>query len=776
MRRHLTELPQGRKAARAGGLCRVRGGPLHARALAAPGLASGRVVPRPGDRVHRCPGRPAPGHAAALAPPGRPGRAAGRCGARRHRVRGPRRRRADLLLPRQLRVRAGDVRGGHPRPGPRPAAAPCPAHRRPACGGGRPGRGRPGLRRGPAGRHPPRPAVRRADGVVVGRDRAARRRLAPAHRPRPRRPSAAGRDRRLRCASSCSRWSSTAPTSCRAAVGAVAVVAAGVVLFVLLRWVERSGLRERVHDVSEDRAVRRRAPRQPGRRLRDGGARRVGPRVPDARRLRLGPGGRRGRRAAAGGQAAVRGHGGLLRSAVLRLARREPAAARPRRPPVDDRARSGARRRSRSRPPRGRRPAPARAVRHARDRAARRARGRCDRRRSSCTCSRPARARHWSSAPWSRSRSPSPAAPSRPVVGRRSPPVPSSHTHHQPTTSAGWARQITVVRADLLRKHAELRHDEYRFLRGTYYLWLWRAGLEVPEVFGHASVPLVGDLHVENYGTWRDHELVRRWGVNDLDELARGSWLLDPLRLAVSAVLAPHLRLGDHEVCDTVLAAWYAAYAGRRGRPARGASSGGARAGSSPTRTRSTPASARGSRSTTCRLRSSPPPSAWRSRAGGRPGTSTRPAPARWATVAGSGSGLPRTAPGTPARPSSSARRPVSGPRTRCRPVARPGRRSRRRTTRWSRPCDGPAGAARVDDWQVRDLAPDVVRIRPDGLHGRDARRLLEAMAQGVADVHARRPVRRCGRRRPRTVSEGDFAAWSRRWSTRSGPTSAPGG
>jgi Kef-type K+ transport system membrane component KefB len=39
----------------------------------------------------------------------------------------------------------------------------------------------------------------------------------------------------------------------RAAVGAVAVIAAGVVLFFLLRWLERSGLRNRVHDVSEER-------------------------------------------------------------------------------------------------------------------------------------------------------------------------------------------------------------------------------------------------------------------------------------------------------------------------------------------------------------------------------------------------------------------------------------------------------------------------------------------------------------------------------------------
>jgi Kef-type K+ transport system membrane component KefB len=39
----------------------------------------------------------------------------------------------------------------------------------------------------------------------------------------------------------------------RAAIGALAVIAAGVVLFGLLQWVERKGLRSRVHDVSEER-------------------------------------------------------------------------------------------------------------------------------------------------------------------------------------------------------------------------------------------------------------------------------------------------------------------------------------------------------------------------------------------------------------------------------------------------------------------------------------------------------------------------------------------
>ena len=122
--------------------------------------------------------------------------------------------------------------------------------------------------------------------------------------------------------------------------------------------------------------------------------------------------------------------------------------------------------------------------------------------------------------------------------------------------------RIPLERDELRRKHDELAHDEYRFLRGTYYLWLVRAAAEVPDAFGHAAVPLVGDLHVENYGTWRDHDQVHRWGVNDLDELARGSWLLDLVRLATSAVLAPHFSLSEHEVCDTVLTSWYAAAPG----------------------------------------------------------------------------------------------------------------------------------------------------------------------------------------------------------------------
>src|SRR5689334_1344840 len=104
-----------------------------------------------------------------------------------------------------------------------------------------------------------------------------------------------------------------------------------------------------------------------------------------------------------------------------------------------------------------------------------------------------------------------------------------------------------------------MRQHEYRFLRGSYHLWLARLGEDLPELLDGAGAPVIGDLHVENFGTWRDRDQVRRWGVNDFDELARGPVLPDLVRLATSAALAPHLALDEKEVCVEVVAAWSAA-------------------------------------------------------------------------------------------------------------------------------------------------------------------------------------------------------------------------
>jgi hypothetical protein len=48
----------------------------------------------------------------------------------------------------------------------------------------------------------------------------------------------------------------------------------------------------------------------------------------------------------------------------------------------------------------------------------------------------------------------------------------------------------------------------------------------------------VGDLHVENFGTWRDTDGRLVWGVNDFDEACVYPYTMDLVRLATSALLA----------------------------------------------------------------------------------------------------------------------------------------------------------------------------------------------------------------------------------------------
>ena len=51
-------------------------------------------------------------------------------------------------------------------------------------------------------------------------------------------------------------------------------------------------------------------------------------------------------------------------------------------------------------------------------------------------------------------------------------------------------------------------------------------------------MPSVGDLHIENFGTWRDAEGRLVWGVNDVDEACRLPYTNDLVRLGTSAMLA----------------------------------------------------------------------------------------------------------------------------------------------------------------------------------------------------------------------------------------------
>src|SRR5690349_13403775 len=120
-----------------------------------------------------------------------------------------------------------------------------------------------------------------------------------------------------------------------------------------------------------------------------------------------------------------------------------------------------------------------------------------------------------------------------------------------------WLGQrLHLRRDDLDYKHQQMAADAFSFLRATFYRWaeLWPE--EVPEVADAPRVLAVGDLHVENYGTWRDAEGRLVWGVNDFDEASSLPYTVDLVRLATSAGLAAaegHLTINLKEACAAIL-------------------------------------------------------------------------------------------------------------------------------------------------------------------------------------------------------------------------------
>ena len=99
-----------------------------------------------------------------------------------------------------------------------------------------------------------------------------------------------------------------------------------------------------------------------------------------------------------------------------------------------------------------------------------------------------------------------------------------------------------LVEADLRTKHLRMAESAFPFLRATYWRWAETILDICPEFKGAPSVLGVGDLHLENFGTWRDDDGRLVWGVNDFDEAAEMPYPLDLVRLATSALLGcPHV-------------------------------------------------------------------------------------------------------------------------------------------------------------------------------------------------------------------------------------------
>ncbi|BCM92629.1 hypothetical protein IAD21_04511 [Abditibacteriota bacterium] len=119
---------------------------------------------------------------------------------------------------------------------------------------------------------------------------------------------------------------------------------------------------------------------------------------------------------------------------------------------------------------------------------------------------------------------------------------------------------LEIDHSALRVKHDEMAKAPFAFFRATFYRWAqcWpkrsHPWCEAPEVLA------IGDLHAENFGTWRDSEGRLVWGINDFDEVALLPYTNDLVRLAVSAQLAingnHYLALDFRTACEQILAGY----------------------------------------------------------------------------------------------------------------------------------------------------------------------------------------------------------------------------
>ncbi len=118
---------------------------------------------------------------------------------------------------------------------------------------------------------------------------------------------------------------------------------------------------------------------------------------------------------------------------------------------------------------------------------------------------------------------------------------------------------IRIVEPDLRFKHEQMAAAFFRFF-GLRFIAGCRYGRRcVPNSTRAPHILSVGDLHVENFGTWRDTDGRLVWGVNDFDEACVYPYTMDLVRLATSALVAAreeHLTMKPKESAAAILAGY----------------------------------------------------------------------------------------------------------------------------------------------------------------------------------------------------------------------------
>ena len=127
----------------------------------------------------------------------------------------------------------------------------------------------------------------------------------------------------------------------------------------------------------------------------------------------------------------------------------------------------------------------------------------------------------------------------------RAPPADSDIVTTTRRYEAWIARQVSPVAEGLAFKHAQMATTPFRFLRGGFYRWAQNWPVVCPSLATAPQVLAVGDLHIDNFSTWRDGDGRLVWGINDFSEAFPMPYANDLVRLATSALPAAPENAGD---------------------------------------------------------------------------------------------------------------------------------------------------------------------------------------------------------------------------------------
>jgi hypothetical protein len=125
--------------------------------------------------------------------------------------------------------------------------------------------------------------------------------------------------------------------------------------------------------------------------------------------------------------------------------------------------------------------------------------------------------------------------------------------------------RLRLIPEDLALKHERMGEDVFSFFRSAFYRFAESWPAVCTDLASAPKLLCIGDLHVENFGTWRDAEGRLTWGINDFDEACEAPYAVDLVRLAASALLAIHgkrLSLKAEAAAASILAGYLQALTG----------------------------------------------------------------------------------------------------------------------------------------------------------------------------------------------------------------------